>query len=92
MIESMLSSFSDSSSNSRHQSTLTLFHFRLVCLLTLSHVPDEYAIDWWSDLTGGGGYYGSSGYDSSGASGSRPAGVTCSDDEDAGRDDDDDAE
>ena len=37
MIESMLSSFSDSSS-SRHHSTLTLFHFRLVCLLTLSHV------------------------------------------------------
>ena len=37
MIKSMLSSFSDSSS-SRHQSTLTLFHFRLMCLLTLSHV------------------------------------------------------
>ena len=53
---------------------------------------DEYATDWWSDLTGGGGYYGSSGYDPSGASGSRPAGVTCLDDEDAGRDDDDDAE
>ena len=53
---------------------------------------DEYALDWWSDLTGGGGFYGSSGYDPSGARGSRPAGVTCSDDEDAGRDDDDDAE
>ena len=34
--ESMLSSFRDSSS--RHLSTLTLYHFRLVCLLTLSHV------------------------------------------------------
>ena len=53
---------------------------------------DEYATDWWSDLTGGGGYYGSSGYDPFGAGGSRPAGVTRSDDEDAGRDDDDDAE
>ena len=53
---------------------------------------DEYATDWWSDLTGGGGFYGSSGYDPSGAGGSRPAGVTRSDDEDAGRDDDDDAE
>ena len=38
---------------------------------------DDYASDWWSDLTGGGGYYGSSGYDPSGAGGSRPAGVTC---------------
>ena len=38
MIESMLSSYSDSSS-SRHLSTLTLYHFRLICLLTLSHVP-----------------------------------------------------
>ena len=38
MIESMLSSFSDSSS-SRHHSTRTLYHYRLVCLLTLSHVP-----------------------------------------------------
>ena len=37
MIESMLSSYSDSSS-SRHLGTLTLCHFRLVCLLTLSHV------------------------------------------------------
>ena len=37
MTESMLSSYSDSSS-SRHLSTLTLYHFRLVCLLTLSHV------------------------------------------------------
>ena len=34
--ESMLSSFRDSIS--RHLSTLTLYHFRLVCLLTLSHV------------------------------------------------------
>ena len=38
MTESMLSSYSDSSS-SRHHSTLTLYHYRLVCLLTLSHVP-----------------------------------------------------
>ena len=52
---------------------------------------DDYASDWWSDLTGG-GYYGSGGYDPSGAGGSRPAGVTRSDDEGAGRDDDDDAE
>ena len=36
MIESMLSFFSDSS---RHQSILTLYHYRLGCLLTLSHVP-----------------------------------------------------
>ena len=36
MTESMLSSFRDSSH--RHLSTLTLYHFRLVCLLTLSHV------------------------------------------------------
>ena len=53
---------------------------------------DEYTTDWWSDLTGGGGFYGSSGYDPFGTGGSHPAGVTCSDDEDAGRDDDDDAE
>ena len=51
---------------------------------------DEYATDWWSDLTGGGGYYGSGGYDPYGAGGSRPANVSCSDDKDAGRDDDDD--
>ena len=44
---------------------------------------DEYALDWWSDLTG-------SFYDPSGAGGSRPAGATCSDDEDVGRDEDDD--
>ena len=36
----MLSFFSDrSSSSTRHQSTLTLYHYRLMCLLTLSHVP-----------------------------------------------------
>ena len=35
--ESTLSSFRDSIS--RHLSILTLYHFRLVCLLTLSHVP-----------------------------------------------------
>ena len=51
---------------------------------------DDYATYWWSDLTGDGGYYGSGGYDPSGAGGSRPVGVTRSDDEDAGRDDDDD--
>ena len=51
---------------------------------------DKYVLDWWSDLTGGFGHYGSGGYDPSGAGGSRPAGVTRSDDEDAGRDDDDD--
>ena len=44
---------------------------------------DEYASNWWSDLTGGF-------YDPFGASGSRPAGATRSDDEDAGRDEDDD--
>ena len=44
---------------------------------------DEYASDWWSDLMG-------SFYYPSGAGGSCPAGVTRSDDEDAGRDDDDD--
>ena len=50
---------------------------------------DEYASDWWSDLTASFGYYGSGGYDPSGAGGSRPAGATCSDDEDGGRDEDD---
>ena len=49
---------------------------------------DEYASDWWSDLVGSFGYYVSSGYDPSGAGGSRPAGVARSDDEDAGDDDD----
>ena len=44
---------------------------------------DAYASDWWSDLTG-------SFYDPSGAGGSCPASATCSDDEDAGRDEDDD--
>ena len=43
---------------------------------------DKYATDWWSDLTGGGSYYGSSGYDL--------AGAPCLDDEDVGGDDDDD--
>ena len=51
---------------------------------------DEYASDWWSDLTGGFSYYGSGGYDPSSADGSCPASVTHSDDEDAGRDEDDD--
>ena len=46
------------------------------------YAVDEYASDWWSDLMG-------SFYDPSGAGGSRPAGVSRSDDEDAGRDDDD---
>ena len=44
---------------------------------------DEYASDWWSDLMG-------SFYDPYGAGGSRPAGATHSDDEDAGRNEDDD--
>ena len=48
-----------------------------------SSAADEYASDWWSDLTG-------SFYDPSGAGGSHPAGATRSDDEDAGRDEDDD--
>ena len=52
---------------------------------------DDYASDWWSDLTGG-GYYGFGGYDPSDVGGSCPASVTCLDDEDAGRDDDDDDE
>ena len=51
---------------------------------------DEYASDWWSDLTGGFGYYGSGGYDLSGAGDSRPAGAPCSDDEDVGGDEDGD--
>ena len=50
---------------------------------------DDLALDWWSDLTGGGGYYGSGGYDPSGAGGSRPTSVPCSEDEDATADDDD---
>ena len=51
---------------------------------------DEYASDWWSDLTGSFVYYGSGGYDPSGAGGSHPTGAPCSDDEDVGRDKDDD--
>jgi len=34
------------------------------------------------------GYYGSSGYDPSGAGGSHPTGAPCSDDEDVGGDED----
>ena len=44
---------------------------------------DEYASDWWSDLTG-------SFYDPSGAGGSHPAGAPRSDDEDVGGDEDGD--
>ena len=50
---------------------------------------DEYASDWWSDLTGGFSYYGSGGYDPSSEGGSHPASAPCSDDEDVGGDDDD---
>ena len=50
----------------------------------------EYASDWWSDLTGSFGYYGSGGYDPSGGGGSRPVGAPCSDDEDVSGDEDDD--
>ena len=42
---------------------------------------DEYASDWWSDLTG-------RFYDPSSAGGSRPVGAIRSDDEDVGRDED----
>ena len=55
-----------------------------------SSAVDEYALDWWSDLTGGFGYYGSSGYDPSGVGGSRLAGAPRSDDEDVGGDEDGD--
>ena len=44
---------------------------------------DEYALDWWSDLMG-------SFYDPSSVGGSCPVGATCSDDEDASRDEDND--
>ena len=50
----------------------------------------ECASDWWSDLTGSFGYYGSGGYDPSGAGGSCPVGATRLDDEDVGRNEDDD--
>ena len=53
-------------------------------------VANEYASDWWSDLTGSFNYYGSSGYDPSSVGGSHPASATRSDDEDVGRDKDDD--
>ena len=53
---------------------------------------DEYASDWWSDLTGGFSYYGSNGYDPSSEGGSRPAGSPRSDDEDDGRDGDEDGD
>ena len=36
---SLLSTFSDSNNSIRLQSTLTLYHYMLRCLLTLSHVP-----------------------------------------------------
>ena len=51
---------------------------------------NEYALDWWGDLTGGFGYYGSGGYDPSGAGGSHPAGAPHLDDEDVGGDEDGD--
>ena len=50
----------------------------------------EYALDWWSDLTGSFGYYGFGGYDPSGAGGSHPADDPRSDDEDVGGGEDDD--
>ena len=46
---------------------------------------DDYASDWWSDLTGGGSYYGSGGYDPSSVGDSRLASAPRSDDEDVGR-------
>ena len=49
---------------------------------------DEYASDWWGDLTGGYSHYGYGGYDPSGEGGLHPAGAPCSDDEGDGRDDD----
>ena len=51
---------------------------------------DKYASNWWSDLTGSFGYYGSGGYDPSGVGGSRPPGAPRSDDEDVDGDADDD--
>ena len=68
---------------------MTLYHYRLGYLLTqpCPSAVDEYALDWWSDLTSGGGYYGSGGYDPSGAGGSCPASTPCSDDEDVEYDD-----
>ena len=48
---------------------------------------DEYASEWWSDLTDGGGYYGSGGYYPSGVGGSRLADAPRSDDEDVEDDD-----
>ena len=53
---------------------------------------DEYALDWWSDLTSGFSYYGSSGYDPSSEGGSRPPSAPCSDYEDDGRDGDEDGD
>ena len=53
---------------------------------------DEYASDWWSDLTSGFSYYGSGGYDPSGEGGSRPPGAPRSDDDREGRDGDEDGD
>jgi len=53
---------------------------------------DEYALDWWSDLTGGFSYYGSSGYDPSGEGGSLPPSAPHSDEEGEGRDRDEDGD
>ena len=53
---------------------------------------DEYTSDWWSDLTGGFSYYGSSSYDPSSEGGSRPPGAPRSDDEGEGRDGDEDGD
>ena len=54
---------------------------------------EQFASDFWDDLTGGFSYYGFGGYDPSSEGGSRPPNAPCLDDEDDdGQDDNDDEE
>ena len=53
---------------------------------------EQFASDFWGDLTSGYGYYGFGGYDPSGEGGSHPLGAPRSEDEDDGGQDDDDDE
>ena len=49
---------------------------------------DEFASNWWGELTGGFSHYGSSGYAPFGEGGSRPASAPRLEDEDEDKDDD----
>ena len=51
-------------------------------------IGEQFALDFWDDLTGGYGYYRFGGYDPSGEGGSRPPGAPRLEDEDDGGQDD----